>query len=64
MARMMKESCFHPLNPCNPWSIPFGIWFWDLDLLPPAVSMAENNPGELSDCDSAAHTRVAQKENR
>ena len=26
--------------------------------------MAENNPAELTDCDSVAHTRVAQKENR
>ena len=26
--------------------------------------MAENNPGELTDCDSAAHTGVPQKGNR
>lgn len=59
MARMMKESCFSSVvNPL--WDLVFGIW----DLLPQAVSMAENNPGGLSDCDSAVQTRVAQKENR
>ena len=65
MARMMKESCFSSVefaeSVVNPfWDLVFGIW----DLLPQAVSMAENNPGGLTDCDSAAQTRVAQKENR
>jgi hypothetical protein len=44
----------------NFWDLGFVIW----NLLPSAVSMAENNPEELTYRDSAAHIRVAQKESR
>jgi hypothetical protein len=38
-----------------PWDLGFVIW----DLLPQAVSMAENNPSGSSGCDSLARSRVA-----
>ena len=41
-----------------------GFGFWDLELTAAAVSMGENNPGGLSDCDSAVRIRVAPEGNR
>jgi len=41
------------------WDLVIGIW----SLLPLAVSMAENNPGELNDRHFAARIRVEREEN-
>ena len=65
MARILNESCFLSVESAQSVVTPFcelvlGIW----DFLQQAVSMAENNPEELTYCYSAAHIPVAQKENR
>ena len=48
------------------WDLVFGIWSLlprHLELTGAAMSMGENNPRGLSDCDSAVRIRVAPEGN-